>query len=469
LEGHGREEIIPGVDLSRTVGWFTTVYPVHLQLAEQEQTGQSILAVKKQLRAIPNRGIGYSVLRYLSRDEELTATLQAMPNAKVAFNYLGQFDQSQAESAVFTVSQAASGATRSPHSRRSHLLEVNSVVADGQLRITWTYSANVHLQATIEKLAQAYLAALQKLIAHCQLPEVLEARANLIADEVAEAMRGAEGVADASSYLVPLNNASTGTPLFLVHPVGGVAHIYSDLAHELSDRPIYALQSRGVADNNEPLEYVEDMATLYVEAIRTVQSEGPYLLGGWSFGGLVALEMAQQLKKQGQEVEFLALLDTPAQHIGGHEPTKESKLLHTFASELIQRFGIDMPNLQELTETLDTEAFLHKLLDRAKRTQAFPPHIGIEQLRRFFTILHANDTANCRYETDYYAGTLSMFRAVEDPIMGDKPLTFGWDGLADAVNVRIVPGGHHEMVFPPHVYGLAKQMREALDEVEQKK
>ncbi|MGZ4123447.1 MAG: amino acid adenylation domain-containing protein, partial [Tumebacillaceae bacterium] len=92
VEGHGREEVIEDVDLSRTVGWFTTLYPLHLQLEGVQQPGNRIKSVKEQLRSVPNRGFGYGVLRYLSADAETKRLLQEMPQPEVIFNYLGQLD-----------------------------------------------------------------------------------------------------------------------------------------------------------------------------------------------------------------------------------------------------------------------------------------------------------------------------------------------------------------------------------------
>src|SRR6185369_4049726 len=111
--------------------------------------------------------------------------------------------------------------------------------------------------------------------------------------------------------LVQLQRGDGNQPLFFVHPVGGNVFCYAELARELGDeQPFYALQSFGLADGDEPLTAVSEMATRYLDALRQVQPEGPYKLGGWSFGGLVAYEMAQQLQRAGQEVGSLVMIDT---------------------------------------------------------------------------------------------------------------------------------------------------------------
>jgi non-ribosomal peptide synthase protein (TIGR01720 family) len=170
LEGHGREELFAEVDLARTVGWFTTLFPVRLELGA-ESPGEALKAVKEQLRGIPQEGIGYGVLRYGHPEAEVRAALQALPQAEVSFNYLGQLDQALSGSLLFRLARESSGPPYSPRGRRPYLLEVNGFVVGGQLHLEWTYSPHIHRRATVEGLAQGFLEAVEALIAHCQSPE----------------------------------------------------------------------------------------------------------------------------------------------------------------------------------------------------------------------------------------------------------------------------------------------------------
>jgi amino acid adenylation domain-containing protein/non-ribosomal peptide synthase protein (TIGR01720 family) len=172
LEGHGREELFEDVDLSRTVGWFTTIFPVLLELGKVSHTGEALKSVKEQLHRTPNRGIGYGLLRYLSQDATMRFKLQGFPQAEVSFNYLGQLDQVLSKPPVLGLAKESSGPEHSRLGSRSHLLDVNGFVAEGRLQLDWTYSKNVHQRATVERLAQGFMEALQSLIAHCQSPEV---------------------------------------------------------------------------------------------------------------------------------------------------------------------------------------------------------------------------------------------------------------------------------------------------------
>ncbi|HEX6288077.1 MAG TPA: non-ribosomal peptide synthase/polyketide synthase, partial [Herpetosiphonaceae bacterium] len=171
LEGHGREELFAEVDLTRTVGWFTTLFPVVLDLGTVREPGAALKTIKEQLRAIPQRGIGYGLLRYLA-PELVRDRFVDLPAAEVAFNYLGQLDQAIAADGWLALAAEDAGPVVSPLARRRHLLEVSGFVAGGQLHLSWAYSSARHRRATIERLVTAYQAALQALIAHCQAPDV---------------------------------------------------------------------------------------------------------------------------------------------------------------------------------------------------------------------------------------------------------------------------------------------------------
>jgi non-ribosomal peptide synthase protein (TIGR01720 family) len=216
LESHGREALFDDADLSRTVGWFTAIFPVLLTAGQTEpgcragsqpalqpaeasrkagwepalqpaeascragsqpalqlapEPGRALKAVKEQLRAVPRGGVGYGLLRYLSADETIAAQFAALPQAEISFNYLGQFDQLLPADAPFGPAPEAVGPVHSPRGERRYLLEVNAFISGGRLQLEWTYSANLHQRETIARLAEDYLATLRALLAHCLAPE----------------------------------------------------------------------------------------------------------------------------------------------------------------------------------------------------------------------------------------------------------------------------------------------------------
>jgi non-ribosomal peptide synthase protein (TIGR01720 family) len=167
LEGHGRDTEIEGIDVTRTVGWFTTIYPVLLELAESGNAGESLKRIKELLRALPGRSISYGLMRFMHPDDRVREQMRALPQAEVSFLYLGQTDQSLPESTPFAAALESSGPMASPGAHRSHLITISGLITGGQLQLGWTYSDQMHRRSTIEQLSQSYLNALRELIEHC--------------------------------------------------------------------------------------------------------------------------------------------------------------------------------------------------------------------------------------------------------------------------------------------------------------
>ncbi|MCF5170057.1 non-ribosomal peptide synthetase [Pseudomonas canadensis] len=164
LEGHGRETLFDEIDLTRSVGWFTSAYP--LRLTPHAGQGDSIKAIKEQLRGVPHKGLGYGVLRYLA-DDLCKQSMAALPSAQITFNYLGQFDQSFGADALFHPLDEPAGLAHDPDAPLPNELSVDSQVYGGELVLRWTFSRERHDQQSIHELADAYLAELQSLVAHC--------------------------------------------------------------------------------------------------------------------------------------------------------------------------------------------------------------------------------------------------------------------------------------------------------------
>ncbi len=165
LEAHGREDLFNEVDISRTVGWFTTMFPVWLDLRETKDAISNLKNIKEQLRQIPNRGIDYGILRYLG-NQEIQTQLSAI-SPQIRFNYLGQVDGVFAESTFVKPAKESTGAARSKRGNRDILLEINGIISAGQLRIDWIYSTAVHRRSSIINVTEEYMMALRNLIQIC--------------------------------------------------------------------------------------------------------------------------------------------------------------------------------------------------------------------------------------------------------------------------------------------------------------
>jgi amino acid adenylation domain-containing protein/non-ribosomal peptide synthase protein (TIGR01720 family) len=164
LEAHGREELSEDLDLSRTVGWFTSIFPVILKLQTGRPIDEALMSVKEQLSRVPNKGINYGILRYSSGENALVKKLQALPRAQVSFNYLGQFDQALDQASLFSLSLKPKGYSFNPDAIRPHLLYISGGILRGRLQMNYTYSRNLYDRATIEGVANDFIAALRTLI-----------------------------------------------------------------------------------------------------------------------------------------------------------------------------------------------------------------------------------------------------------------------------------------------------------------
>ena len=165
LEGHGREDIFPDADVSRTVGWFTTAFPVRLKDTVDEAS--LIKAVKETLRAIPNLGLGYGVLRHFGSEQQRQALAQ-LAEPQIVFNYLGRFDgSSMGTTQHFTFAPESAGPSRSATAPMRGWLNITGLVREGRLELSFGFGRKRYRSTTVERLAAHYEAALRELVAHC--------------------------------------------------------------------------------------------------------------------------------------------------------------------------------------------------------------------------------------------------------------------------------------------------------------
>ncbi len=168
IEGHGREDLFPDVDLSRTVGWFTTHTPLYVDLSETPGDAPLALAetVSRAYRRLPARGIGYGLLRHVARGEA-AARVKAQPEPEIYFNYLGQLDAVLDEGSLFTPAPEEPGAERGARNPRSRPLGVHASVSDGRLSVVWTYASKLLRRETVEGLAKSFEREMERLVDAC--------------------------------------------------------------------------------------------------------------------------------------------------------------------------------------------------------------------------------------------------------------------------------------------------------------
>lgn len=288
--------------------------------------------------------------------------------------------------------------------------------------------------------------------------------------------------ASAGSPLVPIQPQGTKRPLFCVHGVFGEAFVFERLARRLGpDQPFFALQAAGVAGTDEPVRDLKEMAANYIRAMRSVQPDGPYAVGGLCAGGLVALEMAQQLRAAGNGVSLLVLLDTSARTF---VPAAERNVPAHPALDFIRDMPSWLRGFGDLTsaQRSDVLRFNVGLWRERLRSAVRPaermggdvvdpriPAIGnaFHLSARHRGVARAFRDALRAYRPEPYPGRVTLFRARMQALFGSHDPAKGWLPLAQGLfEIRPVPGNHLWMLHEPHVTTLARELASALEHSE---
>ncbi|MEM7352138.1 MAG: amino acid adenylation domain-containing protein, partial [Acidobacteriota bacterium] len=275
--------------------------------------------------------------------------------------------------------------------------------------------------------------------------------------------RPGNGASAPRQALVPIQRGGAARPFFCVHPVGGNVMCYAALARHLGpEQPFYGLQTPAL--NGSETHRIEEMAASYLVAVRTIQPEGPYALGGWSMGGWVAFEMARQLEAEGQAVDTLALIDSaaPSQAATGESITAATRV-ETFARDLAGQWAAESrPAWPDLAQ-LDEEKALAALHAEARRTGALPPGLALPEVRDLYRLFAFNLQAAERYVGGTYGGRVSLLSAARGAGASAVDRTLGWSTLAGArVEARSLEGDHYSLLHEPQVAAVAAWLGEQL-------
>jgi amino acid adenylation domain-containing protein len=266
------------------------------------------------------------------------------------------------------------------------------------------------------------------------------------------------------SPLVPIQPRGSGPPFFCVHPMGGDVFCYYELASLLDDHPFFGLQAPGLEAEEEPLTSIEALAEYHLQAVRSRQPEGPYLLGGWSMGGVVALEMARRLEEEGRSVALLALLDPHLDSLGAEEIAEAcGEFMRGFATDL-GRDGNPLV-LPELPWPPNSEAEIRTLLDLLQTAGGVSFDLDRSQARRYLGVLEAHTRAMQAYVPRPYTGSVTLIRADERADLPTSEVMPVWQRIAGGgVAIHRVPGTHYTMLRHPNVQQLAALLTSRIEE-----
>ncbi|MFR9768817.1 amino acid adenylation domain-containing protein [Nocardia sp. SC052] len=460
LEGHGRqEEVVPGADLSRTVGWFTSIYPVRLDLAQIDiddalaggpALGAAIRAVKHQLLAVPDKGIGFGLLRYLNAE-----TARQLPRrlpGRVGFNYLGRYSTGDIPAGLEGLGWLPTDELGDVHVAEDpgvplqSAIDVNAVVIGDRLRASFGFPSTLLDQDEVAELADLWIDALSAAARFAHTPAARTAAEEEAAATASPAVPAAGGLG--LDVVLPIRLGGEQPALFCIHPSSGMSWTYLGFADALAPgRPIYGLQAPDLGGHEPPARSIDEFAERYVREIRALQPEGPYHLLGWSFGGLIAHAAAAKLKAEGAEVGVVALLDADTADIDGDsiERLTAGSFVNTFGAV----FGIhDVPADATAQQAADLirERLGVSLIDAAT-------------LERMAASYNAAARTRTGYRRPVFDGDIVYFSAIVD-----TSDIFGPDGWGPYVTGEIINHdieATHDELTAPHVLPVVARVLDA--------
>jgi thioesterase domain-containing protein/acyl carrier protein len=242
------------------------------------------------------------------------------------------------------------------------------------------------------------------------------------------------------SPLLPLQPYGLKPPVFCIHPAGGTVVVYMKLAKLLgTERPFYGIQAQGIESGQTPITAMEEMVAFYLQEIKTVQPTGPYYLAGWSGGGHIALELAQQLKKNSDQVRSLFIIDTPA---------KMSAALQDDVSYFTNFFTTGIETPEEVLRSLTAEQFMQEFVKRAQKGKLLSQDCTAEEAQRLFEVIKANMDISYNYEPQNYDGKIVFFSATNEKGTDQHiDLSEDWKNCVNPdLDVYYIPANHSTII-----------------------
>ena len=265
---------------------------------------------------------------------------------------------------------------------------------------------------------------------------------------------------ESGAGLIELKPGNDEQPFFFVHPSGGSVHHYATLAKLLqTDSAVYGIQAQGL-DGKMPLhKSIEEMASAYIQTIKSKQAHGPYLLSSWSFGVIIVHEMARQLSAMGEQVALLLQLDQ-GPGITYEKPADNAEMLYNMFKRY---FKLDVDYLRTLDET-DQFKFAIK---KAKKHKVIPRYVRLKDFKRYILVNETQIQAWVNYQLKPYDGEMTLLRS-EENAKADPP-DLGWSKWVGKIKIIDVPGDHISMLLEPHVHAVAEKINELLRQISTKK
>jgi non-ribosomal peptide synthase protein (TIGR01720 family) len=430
VEGHGREDVFEELDLSRTVGWFTSLFPVALCFVSQDPA-TAVSRMQSRLRAIPSRGFGFGVLRYLGS--------KSMPSdwrdPQLCFNYLGQLNVSdRSKCSMLSLASEQVGILSDPSNRRAHLIDVVGAVRNGCIEFDWTFSQNFHRRNSVENLAQRYVEALTNLIDHAKRPKQAGARS---------------ATAQYDPVVAIQSGNRRGEPIFCVPGIGGSVIYFSPLAHRLGGHvPVYGMQPRGFDGDIPPHTTITEMAEAYVDAISGMKIDPSrrMRLLGHSLGAMVVFEMARRLRSMDFQLAPIVLLDPPTllEMATAREKPDPETMLSMIVQFLTNRYGALFEGDEQTWSKLDEDGRIEFLRQKMIGFKLISARTPFDVIRSKVRMIMAHGHLDY-WPSGVYPDEVAILRPTKDFVdagADDRDPSTGWIRFAPRLRVLESDGDH---------------------------
>jgi len=442
IEGHGREDLFEDIDISRTIGWFTCKYPVYFSLDPKTSLKECILGVKETLRHVPCHGIGFGLLRYLHPDISVREEVSARDNSCIIFNYLGQLDTALPMN--WQISQYIVNEMISPDSSLGYALSINGQVMNGKLTFTILYATKCFEDANIALLMNTWKRRLTACIDHCA--NVVSA--NLIPSDFS--LDTLHQSNTSPQFYIRFSKDNGQPKIFFIHGADGLGISGRKLALHLRDGyDVYAFIACEYA-NIYPRS-VKERAVIYLDKIRELQPNGPYIIIGHSAGVHIAYEIEKLLECQNIFGSFIGFIDD--------FPSKQNRMViddeKSFFQFLLDTNKIEIPLEKIITSKETSRAERYRAVYDFFKNNAIQSHFPIptefnEFLRvgNIFITLIQHST---RWVTMGKINDCFLFIATDDKNIDLIQLVQEWQTfVVNRVIYALLPGNHISIISEPN-------------------
>ena len=427
MESHGRESVEQNIDLSHSLGWFTALFPVSVNLSQQDAFMLKIKEILSSLNSIPHNGLGYGLLKYRQRHKDL---LQAK-TPQVLFNYLGKFIDSGISNEFFEISPEFPGARHPLEQQRAFVLEVTSYILEDRLSIELIFANEIESTNPVNKFADSLVKNLEKMTSY------LEGNESKVQVNSSKQY----------STLECLNRGNVDyDPILLFPPVTGDLSCYEALIkHIPNEVPVYGFYQNPL---NHTSCSIEDLSAIYLQEILTIREISSFCLIGWSMGGLIAYEVASQMALRNISSKCL-IVDEPVPNTYKSQITQETSLFMNIAL-LLNINSFEVHNIIDVNNTIEEN--LERLYGYAESVSLLPSNISREFMQSYASLLMSNMQSELNYRPKFSSEEVTVISAKEQIYSSNIPSDMGWSNYAKKVTAYQLPGNHFSIINSVELY-----------------